>query len=123
MDIKINNNIFDSSKNTETKNKIDYRLVLFLGTILCILIGYGLYNFRSLLLAKTNDGDFLNIYDIFVVVLIVNIIIATLVIANYYYRIRIKGVKGQRGLRGDRGEKGVNAQCNVYAPRLIKFKS
>lgn len=122
MDIKINNDILESNQIKKPLNMVDYRLVLFLGALLCLLIGFGLYKFRVVLLNKTNDGDFMNIYDIFVVVLIVNVIIATLAISNYYYRISIKGVKGQRGLRGDRGEQGDNAQCNVYAPRLIKFK-
>lgn len=122
MDIKIDNTILESNKKEKNINKIDYRVVLFLGALSTIIIGLGLYKFRGVLTSKTTDSDFLNIYDIFIVILLVNIIIATLVIANFYYRIRIKGVKGESGIRGKRGEKGENAKCNVYLPRLIKFK-
>ena len=122
MDIKINNSVFEKNENKDTKHKLDYRVVVVIGTIATILIGYGLYKFRGVLTSKTEDKDFINIYDIFIVILLVNIIIATIVIANFYYRIRVKGMKGTRGNRGKRGEKGDNATCNVYLPRLIKFK-
>jgi len=122
MDIKIDNTILDFDKVEQVKHKIDYRIILIFGGVITILFGYGLYKFRGMLSSKTEDVDFINIYDIFVIVLLVNIIIATLAISNFYYRIRVKGIMGQRGVRGKRGEKGKNASCNVYAPRLIKFK-
>jgi hypothetical protein len=122
MDIKIDNTILEKNETKETKHKMDYRIVIVIGTVATLLIGYGLYKFRGVLTSKTTDTDFINIYDIFIVILLVNIIIATIVIANFYYRIRVKGAKGVRGVRGKRGEKGKNAKCNVYSPRLIKFK-
>jgi hypothetical protein len=122
MDIKIDNTIVKTDK-VEIKNKIDYRIIAGLGSIFTILIAWALYKFRGVLTSKTTDSDFLNIYDIFVVILVVNIIIGTLVMTNFYYMINTKGVKGQRGKRGKRGEQGDNAKCNVYLPRLTKFKS
>lgn len=120
--MKIDGIFYKEKKKNPLPKYMNWKIVFVLGNILAFIVGGGGMFLKNFLTKNIDDKYFFQIYDTIIVILIINVYIATFTISNYYYRIKNEGPKGIPGKQGKIGDRGQDVKCDVFKERVNKFK-
>ena len=100
---------------------LNWKIPFAIGLFITVFMAYFLIYVKEYLIGRLNNDIFKRMYNIFVVLLLLNLIMATYTVTLYYYRINKNGMKGVKGTYGKIGSSGKDNQCDLFTPKTKTF--
>lgn len=113
-----------NSSSTNDDPKMEYmswKIPFVAGLVSTLFFFYMLIYVKDHLIRNINNPIFDEMYNIFVFLILFNIIIATYTVTLYYYRINKPGMKGPKGKYGKRGKSGIDSKCDIFTSKNKTF--